>query len=887
MAGSNIEDKMKNLNFNSDINILLLGQSGVGKSTLINAFANYLTFTDLKEAKKNKPMVLIPSKFTIFDKEGDMHDITTGDPDQNEYIQTGESATQDVKTYVFPIWDGAIKIRLIDTPGMIDNRGIDQDDINAENILRYIANLHELHAICFLLKPNEARYTVFFQYCMNQIFSRLDKTACDNIIFCFTHTRGSDYGAGESIKILEKAINEIASRPPYAKISMKRNIFYFDNEPFKYLTAVQKGIRFDSNIKERNKESWDKSAQQSWRLIKYITGDSKNKPLRPHYVKSTTAINEARRMITQLSQPLAEITQLIHHNMSVLDRHKEVLRNANESLEEMKSKLYMPVIALESTSLSQPVTVCAERKCCEVYKVGGNNVFHYKQRCHDPCHLKQVPKEIIGAAELIHCAAMNGTSTCIKCMCDFKVHMHVYYLTKTVQKEEVDENIQRNITSKEDLIKSKQLVIRNIEVKHSELHNEHQVVVEACAKFAHFLQNNAITPFNDSYKEYIEYLVNRERSLGRDCNRETVSHLEQLLRQYVEIKKRFDEALKSNKAIGKDAVITAQDVHEAINKLYGLKHNGKKIKELYTCQKNSRTKEFKNTEYIHKMTSKPKEKNEDKKKKDQKQKSERDDKDSDKEKKNKNRDRSQTRKPNKDRNRNEIRNRSPPPNYNEATNRRPQNANQSYIPPLLPPGPFGPPPQGAYGAFPQPYGPPQGGYGYGPQGGNVGPSQWRSGNQSGSNNSAPEYDIKISVKNNDGPESGPRGANSPSYNQQWFPPQFPNQYGQHPPNWNQQPPANWNSPNWNQPPANWNQPPANWNQHNYHRGVNRQGPRNQQGRGREYHNRGRGGVQKNKTGPRGKNNDQRKSDNSKKSSKGKPSSSSNRSSSDSSKSDSD
>uniref|UniRef100_A0A6P7GTK9 Uncharacterized protein LOC114346594 n=1 Tax=Diabrotica virgifera virgifera TaxID=50390 RepID=A0A6P7GTK9_DIAVI len=126
MAEYHIEDKMKNVSCNSDINILLLGASGVGKSTFINAFANYLTFIDIEEAKYNAPMVLIPSKFTIFDKEGDMHDITTGDPDKNEYIQTGESATQDVKTYVFPIMDGAIKIRLIDTPGMADNRGIDQ-----------------------------------------------------------------------------------------------------------------------------------------------------------------------------------------------------------------------------------------------------------------------------------------------------------------------------------------------------------------------------------------------------------------------------------------------------------------------------------------------------------------------------------------------------------------------------------------------------------------------------------------------------------------------------------------------------------------------------------------------------------------------------------------
>uniref|UniRef100_A0A6P7GGG3 Uncharacterized protein LOC114342245 n=1 Tax=Diabrotica virgifera virgifera TaxID=50390 RepID=A0A6P7GGG3_DIAVI len=599
MAESNIEDKMENLNCNADINILLLGPSGVGKSTFINAFANYLTFTDIEEAKYNTPMVLIASQFSMRDKKGTMHDITIGDPDQNEFLQTGESATQDVKTYVFPTWNGSNRIRLIDTPGMMDNRGVDQDDINAENILSYIANLQELHAICILLKPNESRYTICFQYCINQIFSRLDRSACDNIIFCFTHTRGSDYGPGESIKILGRAIRQIASRPPHAKIRMERNIFYFDNEPFKYLAAVQNGVQFGLKAKEKYIESWEKSTEQSWRLINYITGDSKNKPLKPHFVQSTNAINEARRMIHRLSQPLAEITQLIHHNMIVLKRHTELLENDNASLEELKNKLYIPVIGLESTILSQPVTVCAARKCCEVYTVGGKNSYHYKQRCHDPCHLKQVPKEMIGAVELIHCAAMNGTSTCIVCKCDFKVHMHVYYLTETVEIKELDTNIQSNITNKEDLINCKKQVIEDIKIRHNELNYEHQAVTEACAKFAHFLQNNAITPFNDSYKGYIKFLIDRERSMGRCCNKETVIHLEQLILQHEEMKKRFEEVLKINKTAGKDAVIAAQDVNETINKLYSLKHNGKKIEELYYCQKNSRTKEFKNTEYIH------------------------------------------------------------------------------------------------------------------------------------------------------------------------------------------------------------------------------------------------------------------------------------------------
>ncbi|KAJ8910296.1 hypothetical protein NQ315_002458 [Exocentrus adspersus] len=103
-------------------------------------------------------------------------------------------------------------------------------------------------------------------------------------------------------------------------------------------------------------------------LIKYITGDAENPPLKPHFIKSTSAINEARRLVTQLSQPLADISQLINDNLFILQRHQENFDLNTDTLEELKQKLYMPVINLQVITLTQPVTVCTAKKCAEVYK---------------------------------------------------------------------------------------------------------------------------------------------------------------------------------------------------------------------------------------------------------------------------------------------------------------------------------------------------------------------------------------------------------------------------------------------------------------------------------------------------------------------------------------
>nr|CAI5858609.1 unnamed protein product [Callosobruchus analis] len=583
-----------------DINILLLGTTGVGKSTFINSVANYLTFADFDIAKEEKLNVLIPCTFKIRDKDQEEQTVKVGEEDNNETQTVGDSATQDVKTYVFPIKKGKYMVRLIDTPGMGDTRGIDQDNSNSESILSYIGKLKELHAICYLLKSNETRSTVFFEYCLTQIFSRLDKSATDNLIFIFTNTRGTDYTPGDSISILQKLVEGIAKRPPYVRVPTNKNIFCFENEAFKYLAALKQNIKF-SKLQEKNfRASWGKSSDECWKLIEYITGNGKDiPPLEPHLVQNTEAINEARRMITYLSKPLADIAQLIHQNMYVLDRHRADLALSNQSLAQLRKNMYMPVVTLEMEELPRPATVCTSRNCAELYKVGDKDRWHYKMRCHDPCYLTNVPKEIIGSPELVNCAAMCNRQ-CKMCSCDFMVHMHVYYLTREKEDQIVDENVIRGIKTKEEAQQRAQYLISKMDIRQDELEREHKFIVRCSARFAHFLENNAITPFSDSYKAYIKYLLDREKALGKKCDQDTVNSLQRLLSEYDEARRSFDLALEKDKKLNKsEPGVTSSQINSSIQELFALKHYGKKIKLLFDTQQRAVRREHENSEYVH------------------------------------------------------------------------------------------------------------------------------------------------------------------------------------------------------------------------------------------------------------------------------------------------
>ncbi len=501
-----------------EINILLLGETGVGKSTFINAFANYLNYETLEEAERGEPICLIPTRFLITDANYKKQEVTYGQDKNESYERKGQSVTQQCRAYCFKY--GETLVRLIDTPGVGDTRGIDQDKINFDNLLSFIAEYEELHLICILLKPDVQRLTASFQYCLKQLLCHLQKNASENMVFLFTNTRATFYRPKNTLDLLEEVLGEIEKRPPNVVIPIAKHTMYcLDNDSFQFLIALRNGITFADDEVEDYSNSWKKSVTECMRMVTYITSGKNGQPLPPHPIQNTLSINETRRLIVALNKPIAKITEGIGKNVKEIENTEREVNQSSGNIANILDRLK-------------------------------NSEYKYEAGFWDFVPIVNIFTLSYKASQALEALARQ-------------------------------ENLRAQLNDATGGKKIKEDLLRQLRQVREDYERERQMIVKASAKFALFLKNNAIATYNDSYKDYLNEQIEEAKKSDKSEAEvsQAVHNLKKILEDYEREKVILENAIAEGIQEGTD--VSLEHINTLIEQLYKLKVTGSEIKKLH------------------------------------------------------------------------------------------------------------------------------------------------------------------------------------------------------------------------------------------------------------------------------------------------------------------
>ncbi|XP_010790098.1 uncharacterized protein [Notothenia coriiceps] len=460
--------------------IMVLGATGAGKTTLINGMINYILGVEWKDAYRYKLV------------------------DEGQSKSQAESQTSEVTVYQINHQEGfkiPFSLTIVDTPGFGDTRGIHRDKEITEQIRNLFSSergVSEIDAVCFVAQASLARLTPSQKYVFDSVLSIFGKDVAENLQVLVTFADGQRPPVLEAIK---------ASGVPCPKTEDGLPVhFKFNNSALfaqnqSSAAADSSGEEEDGGFDQMFWKMGTKSMKRFFVALNKIT--TKSLTLTKEVLRERKQLEiSIESLQTQYKVGLAKIEEINQTTAIVKDHEAEINRNENFEFEVIVKKPFQEDISRAGIF----ITNC--------------------QLCHFTCHkVCGIPND----ADKNGCIAIGHDGNCTVCpgKCHWTNHFNQKYRWeyKDVKVKQTVQELKEKFLKASEAKGTVQELIDQLEVEYQRLQADVREIMERAAKCLNRLGEIALKPNPLSTPEYIDLLIEGEKSEAKSGWKQRVQYL--------------------------------------------------------------------------------------------------------------------------------------------------------------------------------------------------------------------------------------------------------------------------------------------------------------------------------------------------------------------------
>jgi len=469
--------------------LMVVGATGAGKTTLINGMVNFILGVDWKDTFRYKLVV------------------------ENKGLSQANSQTKEITAYTFyPMKGSAIPytFTIIDTPGFGDTEGLKRDKFITSQIKEFFSipppnGIDHLDGIGFVTQASLARLTPPQEYIFNSVLSIFGNDVSKNIFMMLTFADGQ--------------------QPPVLEAIKKANI------------PSDKYFKFNNSaLFAENKESKESFDAMFWRMgflsfQNFFVEFAKTESVSLRLTKEVLNEREQLQILIeglnpQITKGLNKIEEMRQEELVLQHHVKEIETNKDFTYEvEVTKPRY---VSLQGTG--RHTTTCL--KC--------NYTCHKDCKIADDCNKRQ-------------CWAMDKTTgDCRICTlnCIWSDHKNLPYLIEyeTVIETRTSADLQAKYETAVSGKSKVEGMIQQLEAFLQSVHSNVMTMIYQAQQSLRRLDEIALKPNPLSQVQYLELLIESEKSEAKPGWRQRVQYFEEAKR-HATILSKVKDAKEAQKMI--------------------------------------------------------------------------------------------------------------------------------------------------------------------------------------------------------------------------------------------------------------------------------------------------------------------------------------------------